>query len=589
MIGFYLTVNKGTNPGAVLSLRLRECPTKLEVPGQEGLHVFDDDRLDIVQSNGFTAFNVGTIIYKNNGQKKALESIVRDLGTGRTVQEIMPDTQGQFCLVIYTPKSVFVITDKLGSFPVYKFEDDKTIQISNIFLTLAKLNSVTVNYQAFAEYLSFDYCFDCTFFNEIEHLKRGSIYQFSPDLRIHVYDDFPSGVVFDKYNKLDEIARLTKETLVGNLSFLDSDGRIFADLTGGFDTRTIATMLKSMNIGFETGISGEQVLHESNIAKEVAEALRVKHHRGIKIAARELFRRIVNEHFEVSNGVPLLYHSSELINYYEYIKQNFDIHVTGFAGSQLFDQFLPRLSFFSPRLKHNALFEKTFKFKEIMREELLSEAAYYEKLTRKITAVLAEIGSDIHNEVACFFPVATFNRYYHGSIIGTHNVVLPSYCPYLESNIVKLMIATAFELKKDRTIQRALLTEVNPDVSKIMTSHGYSASLDSRETERAFVRAKHAAKNFGRQIIYELRFPAKIMRAVKNSIGKVKLPTHLELVHRSFWADEVEKIWSDDMEIFEVLDRAKFAKQLARDPYVPKLKAKAIYLNRILNECKPQV
>jgi len=116
----------------------------------------------------------------------------------------------------------------------------------------------------------------------------------------------------------------------------------------------------------------------------------------------------------------------------------------------------------------------------------------------------------------------------------------------------------------------------------------YSES-DSKDTELLFRKATQGAKNVGRQMIYELGFPVKIMRVIQSSIRKVKPPTDLALIHRSFWVDEVEDNWSDDMEIFEVLDRAKFAKQLASDPYITKLKAKVIYLNRIMNECKPKL
>jgi hypothetical protein len=122
-----------------------------------------------------------------------------------------------------------------------------------------------------------------------------------------------------------------------------------------------------------------------------------------------------------------------------------------------------------------------------------------------------------------------------------------------------------------------------------MTSHGFSANLNSNETERLSRKAKQVAKGLGRRMIYELGFPVKIMRGIQNVNRRLRQPTHLELIHRSFWVDEVDSNWSDDMEIFEILDRVKFARQLAHDPYVPKLKAKVIYLNRLMNECKPRL
>ncbi len=589
MIGFYLTINKSANSDIKLSSSQYESPIDSDTFRQQGLYIFNHDHPQTVQSSGYTIFNIGTLIYKNEWRKKALELIICDLNNGKTIQEIMPNTRGQFCLIVHTAGNVFVTTDKLGSFPVYKFEDNDTIQISNIFLPLAKRNNVSVDYQAFAEYLSFNYCFDCTFFNEIVLLDRGTIYQFDPDMKIQRYDDFLSGIAFNKYNNLDEIFRLVKETLENNLSFLSSNDKIFVDLTGGFDTRTIVTILHGMNIDFDVGICGEQIQGELGIAEQVAETLQVKHHSNIKITDVNAFRRIVNKHFEIGNFVPILYHSSELLNYYEHIKRDFDIHITGFAGSQLFDQFLPRLSFFSSRLKHKALFEKTFRFNDIINDNLLTKTLYRENLAKKITKLLEEIGSDVHDEVACIFPLSTFNKYYHGTLAGTHNTLMPFYCPYLESNIVRVMGETSYKLKDDRTIQRALLTKLNQPVSLIMTSHGYNANIGSKRTKSTLRRFKKFAKALARQMIYDLGFPIKIMRLVENFSRKVKPPTRLEEIQRSFWIDEVEKDWSDNMTIFEVVDRNKLNKYLANESYNPKLKAKIIYLNRIIEKCRPKL
>lgn len=588
MIGFYLTIDKNAHSDVALSLS-PSGPLHFEALKYQGLHIFNDDRLQIVRSNGYAVCNIGTLIYRNNWHKRALELIFSDLIRGQTIEEILPNTRGQFCLVIHTDGKVLVITDKIGSFPIYKFEDEKSVQISNIFLLLARHNRVSINYQAIAEYLSFDYCFGDTYFNEITRLENATIYQFDPHPKKQVYDSFPSGFVFNKYSKLGEICGMVKDTLVQNLSFLTSQDRVFADLTGGLDTRTIATTLKSMNLYFETGLCGEQVLNESRLASEVAETLHVKHHSNIKITDKDLFERTVNEHFEISSGVPILYHSSELVNYYRYIRQNFDVHITGFAGSQLFDQFLPRLSFFSSKLRPESILEKTYKCKDLINSKLLSESLYYERLVEKMHGLLQRIGSDIHEEVGCLFPVSTFNKYYHGTLAATHNALIPFYCPYLESNIIRLLSETSYKLKEDRAIQRALLSELNRAVSRIMTSHAYDASIEWKGTKAKLRRFKKRVRDFSRQMAYDLRFPVMIMHTVQRFRGKRRPSIKLEEIHRAFWVDQVEREWSNDIAIFQVIDRKKMDKWLARDPYVSKLKAKILYLNRLIDECNPRI
>ncbi|MHC4189750.1 MAG: hypothetical protein ACYSUB_08805 [Planctomycetota bacterium] len=584
MIAFYLTINKTAKGGIKLFSSPDGSPTDLGTAGQQALYIFKDDRRQIVQANGSTIFNIGTLIYKNTWRNKALELIMHDLNNGKTIQEIMPDTRGQFCLIVHTGRDVFVNTDKLGSFPVYTFEDNDTIQISNILLLLAKNNDVSINHQALVEYLSFDFCFDSTFFNEVEHLKMATIYQFGSERRAQVYDDVFSNIHLNKYTNLQQVAGMAKETLIHNLSFLSSHDRIFVDVTGGFDTRTVAAILQSRNVDFEAGACGEQVLGESGFAERVAQALSVKFHSDIKIADRYLLKKILDRHFMISAGVPFLYHSSELINYYENIRRDFDIHVMGFGGTELSSQTLPKLGLLSSRVSKKALFRKKYLYRDIFIDSLIAKAQYYENITKKIDRVLQIVRSDLYNEIGNLLSFSEWSRYYAGCAIGTHNVLIPAYSPFLESNYLKLMLETSYDLKEYHNIQRTILTKLNPTVSSIMTTHGYSADIGSRSASSILRRSKNGVKNLTRRVIYQFGL-FRIMTFVENMLKKIKPPVNIEEVQRSFWVSEVNEAWSDDMEIFELIDRNKLNKCLANERRPSELKAKILYLNRMINEC----
>jgi hypothetical protein len=583
MIAFYLTINKTATGGIKLFSSTDVSPTDLDTAGQQALYIFKDNRRQIVQANGSTIFNIGTLIYNNAWRYKALELIMNDLNNGKTIQEIMPSTRGQFCLIVHTGRDVFVITDKLGSFPVYTFEDNDTIQISNILLLLAKNNDVSINHQAFAEYVSFDFCFDSTFFNEVEHLKMATIYQFGSERKAQVYDDVFSNIHLNKHTNLHQIAGMAKETLAHNLSFLNSHDRIFVDLTGGFDTRTIAAILRNMNTDFEAGACGEQVFRESELAERVAQALSVKFHFDIKITDMYLFKKILDRHFVISAGIPFLYHSSEIINYYENIRRGFDIHVVGFGGTELSAQTLPKLGL-SSRVSKKALFRKKYLYRDIFIDSFIAKAQYYENITKKIDRVLQIVRSDLYNEIGNLLSFSEWSRYYAGCAIGTHNVIIPAYSPFRESNYLKLMLETSYDLKEYHNIQRTILTELNPTVSSIMTTHGYSADTGSRSASGVFMRSKNGVKNLARQMIYQFGLFG-IMKFVEKMLRKIKPPINIEEVQRSFWVSEVNEAWSDDMEIFVLIDRNKLNKCLANERRPSELKAKILYLNRMINEC----
>jgi len=592
MNAFYLKIRKGGSSVPKLVLSPFESVNNSAPPEEESLYILDGSQLNVVEHTGYTLFNIGTLIYKNQWRRKALELIIDELSSGKSVEGVMPDTRGQFCLVIHSPSNLFIITDKLGSFPVYKFEDNDTIQISNILLLLAKKNAVSINHQAFAEYLSFDYCLNCTLFNEIEHLKMGTIYQFGGERRAYTYDEVFSDIHFNKYDALGEVAHEVREMLVKNLSFLSSSDRILVDLTGGFDTRTVATILHAMNVDFEAGICGEQVPQETVFAKSVAQALGKNLHANIKIRDRELLRRILNRQFDISAGVPILYHSVRLINYYENLGQDFDIHLTGFGGTELITSGLPRMSLFSSKIGMKSLFAKRFGYKNIFNNRFMTESRYFDQIVQKIHTLLRLIGSDQHSEVANFLLYATANKYFHGVLIGTHNVIMPLYSPFLESNFVRLMLETAYGLKDDHAIQRALISQVNPRASSIMTDHGYCADIGSKRVNSLSWRCQKWAKNVGRRTIYQFRLLINLMAWMKNFWRKCKASTEtqrLTKLQHAFWVSEVDEAWSDELEIFAILDRNKLKAHLTCQSYPSKLKAKILFVNRVITECKPKL
>jgi len=163
-------------------------------------------------------------------------------------------------------------------------------------------------------------------------------------------------------------------------------------------------------------------------------------------------------------------------------------------------------------------------------------------------------------------------------------VIIPAYSPFLESNYLKLMLETSYDLKEYHNIQRTILTKLNPTVSSIMTTHGYSADIGSRSANSVFMRSKNGVRNLARQMTYQFGLFG-IMAFVENMLKRIKPPVNIEEVRRSFWVDEVNALWSDDMEIFELIDRNKLNKCLANERRPSELKAKILYLNRMINEC----
>jgi hypothetical protein len=121
-----------------------------------------------------------------------------------------------------------------------------------------------------------------------------------------------------------------------------------------------------------------------------------------------------------------------------------------------------------------------------------------------------------------------------------------------------------------------------------MTSHGYTAHIGPGKDITALRRSRDATKNLVRKMIYQFGF-SRVMKRIEGLKRKVR-PLHRPgEIQRCFWVDEVNKSWSDSMEIFKLVDQDKLSKALRRDPYPSKLKAKIVYLGRLIRECQPSL
>jgi hypothetical protein len=256
----------------------------------------------------------------------------------------------------------------------------------------------------------------------------------------------------------------------------------------------------------------------------------------------------------------------------------------GFGGTELLTDEIRHLRLLSSSTDVRRLLERYFKYSDIYRDEVMTEDHYYNSLKEGIEELLARIGSDRFLDVATYLRFSTFSRYYHGTLMAAHNCILPCYSPYFEANFAKLMFETSYGLKHNHCIQRIILSELNPSVSLIMTSHGYSAHWDGDEDFNILRRAGRGLKHLSVRLIYQFRFLRKTKDSLHDQLSRIWRPTMMAEIDRRFWVRVVKDSYLDDMRIFDVIDRDKFKNTLNRRSDRKKLLAKVVYLNRLIEE-----
>ena len=106
-----------------------------------------------------------------------LKLFLDDLQT-KDLGSIINFCRGQFFLIIYKNSQYYFVTDKTASIPIYLYENNNKVDISNLFLPLAKNNSTNLNNQGLAEYLTMFSTYEKTLVKEINPLRSGCIYQY---------------------------------------------------------------------------------------------------------------------------------------------------------------------------------------------------------------------------------------------------------------------------------------------------------------------------------------------------------------------------------------------------------------------------
>jgi len=590
LIGFSFTFNNSERSDIKLSFDSFDVLSKEQEESSNYLHLLDDKNASMLSSSGYTFYVIGTLVYKNKWNKSALDIVLSDLLNGENLSNIARDARGQYCLVVYSGNNVSVITDKLGSVPIYIYEKNGSVQISNIFPLLAEKNTVTLNLQGLAEFISArdPFCLDCTLFQEIKKLEPGTVYKFGKESEAVSYYNALENIAFNKYTDINEISDLTREMLADNLSFLREEDKVFADITGGFDSRLGATLMKRNGIEYTGGICGDQILGETALAREVAQKLEIIFKEDCNTQDYGEFKEAVDMHYRISCGIPQVYHSSELINYYGRIAQAYKIHVTGFEGTELLSMHPEQIEEISDKNKKIDIYKYLkkrggyFKYIDVLNDGTISENDYYGALHKKITKLTGEMGSDNSGDVWGPLYFAIYSRNYHAPAIGTHNCIVPQYSPYFEASIAKLMFETQSNLKFEHKLQKDILSALDPSIASIMTTHGYTANMDSKNTSNALV---NSSKYFIKKAANTEGFLGDTMGLLKDYLNRKQIAAAES--ERPYWVEEIVKNADEDMRIYDVVNKVKVGKFLKKCSDKNRFKAKLLYLNNIFEQFDP--
>ncbi|MCL1969177.1 MAG: asparagine synthase C-terminal domain-containing protein [Bacteroidetes bacterium] len=194
---------------------------------------------------------------------------------------VTPKFNGIYTCIITSANGISIISDTINYFPVFYLKQNDNWIISDDWNYLVKLKKgITANLEAQTEFQSIGFVLDNeTLDKEIFKTRAGEMLLLNNDgteKRIHDYNFLPENFLNDTFQKLSsEIISEFYEAGKRLIKFLNSRTAVLP-LSGGFDSRLIACILKKLNyenvICFTYGVKNR----EEEISRRVAQNLGYK-------------------------------------------------------------------------------------------------------------------------------------------------------------------------------------------------------------------------------------------------------------------------------------------------------------------------
>lgn len=365
-----------------------------------------------------------------------------------------------------------LFTDNGGIFKSYQYNDKFSTSFLELIENNKELSVNNLDYFSIINFLKFGHTFfNKTLISEIKTIDNESYFEYE-------------GGVLSKKNKniglINSHSIITIHDFFKNFIYAISDYNVSLDLTGGVDSRLIASFFAANNANYETALSGNPGLDDIIIAERVSNALNrlfFPTYQNISDIDEDYLMNI----FERTDSQIdiLVYQRNHQFNI-DRIKRKIDIRINGTGGEQYKDVWWRHEFPFYNKKKSNI--EKFFGY--------VDPQNFPSYILGEKTINHFNEQSDLFIKMFSFYLLETNSKTYDNigykilmsSIAGINTTIannyLLTYAPLLEYELIKI----SFNLKRKKRIfnnyHRNLITKNYPSVSRIKTTEGITVSSD---------------------------------------------------------------------------------------------------------------
>lgn len=413
----------------------------------------------------------GTFIYSGKTGIEGLKQIYLDY---KSKDDFLNRIRGNYCVLIYLNKELFIFRDFFGYYPVYTSGDFSVI--SSSYLALCTLiEDLSISHQEFFEYLFNGYFYsEKTIFKEINILNEGMIIKIIPDVQKKKWKNKASD-----YELSDDFDIAVEDVSADLLRYFEEISNAFPDrirtaISGGYDTRLMLACLLRLGIHPQVYVNGTPNSKDIQCAEEISKGenlpLEIIHFYKWFDEIKNNYEEKIEERFFFFDGLGA---GGIFDNYsdYEYRVNNPVINslILNGAGGEIYRESwnLPNRNF-----SMNSYIQARYnKFDFSFCKSDFHKKEYFEVLKEKIYISMEKKSKKItRQEVEYLHPLRYKAAHFVFTILQQLNHFL---MPFLEPKFIYKSYNIPLQWKLNGKFHVALMKNIYPELTKYQSTYGY--------------------------------------------------------------------------------------------------------------------
>lgn len=408
-----------------------------------------------------------------SGKEKALLRLICEKGLSYVVKGL----DGFFTVVFWDGISneIKIVTDVIGScYSFIRIINDCVI-VSNSSYFLANLGKVSLDVEAFQEFLHLGVIYGRkTFFNEVSRSEFSSIISIK---NANIYSD--------KYWKASDIDVIV-ESMDSAVEKFDSclsycvnkcselKNNVVIDLTSGLDSRVLVTGFINNSSNFSTNVVGDLLAKDVVISQELANLFSIPHHHIVTDNV------VTYSHLKsllwLTDGEFDLFEYSKIYKTHSALSGQFNIIFNGSFGELArgywWELLAPKIGKYE-KIDSLMLCKKRFAA-QLGPVELNALTRYdlYERLVLEIDKLLAPVADRPNTFQMDYIYLYMRMRCWQGRIASATNKIWPCFSPFMLRPMLELLLEIQPHIKQKDHLYKNFLAKANPSWAKHRTEFG---------------------------------------------------------------------------------------------------------------------